>query len=230
MANTLPRSTAAYDGAAVVARGRDDVGIVGHAVSECTKYTHGAVAEAVRTSARRDASCRACSTASAGASRQRDPADRARRCTPSPAASPVLLRPVEQHLHADADPEERPARRDRVEAPAVRARSRSASMQAPNAPDAGQHDAGGVARSGRASAVRRASAPLLRAPSAPSAGCRCRSRGPRPADARHSTPLVDGTPPGPRRARRRAGAGQALERRLDDVVDVAAAHAARRAA
>ena len=66
--------------------------------------------------------------------------------TPRPGDAGRLLGALEEHLHADADAEERhaPARPRRARAASSPVR-RSASMQRPKAPDPGQHDAGRVA-------------------------------------------------------------------------------------
>ena len=126
VAHTLPRSTAATTGAAVVARG-DDVGRVGSAAYECTKYTHVGSSAGPSSSGASAARRRACSTASAGASRRRAAARTAPGSTPRPGDAGALVRAVEQHLHADADAEERPAaRRPRRCADVRRARALAA--------------------------------------------------------------------------------------------------------
>ena len=86
-----------------------------------------------------------------------------------------------------------PPRWRRGRAPPDRCRA-SARAQAPNAPTPGQHD--GVGRLHLAG--RPPGAPPRRragAPSRPSGGCRCRSRGRRSRPSRHRLPLVEGIPP-----------------------------------
>ena len=137
-----------------------------------------------------------------------------------------LVAAVEQHLHADADAEERAAvGGGRRASTASRPRPRSAAMHAPKAPTPGSTTASAACDRRRASAVSaRVGAEVLRAPSRPSAGCRSRSRRPRSVSVsseqralgrRHVVALDL------HRVAQRAG--DALERRLDHVVAVLAA-------
>ncbi len=107
----------------------------------------------------------------------------------------VLLRPGEQHLHADADTEEGPPRVDRI----VRGRFETGAAQRIHAgterADTGQDDSGGVGDQTRVPGEAGVGAALLQR-----LLCRVEVSDPVVEDgdqrgsARHRTPLVDGTP------------------------------------
>ena len=201
MANTLPRSTAAVDRRRRSRTWRRRrAGSSGTRVQRVHEVDPRAGRRARRTAGRRAADVEHVPLHLRALHAGGQPAHRARGATPSPATPGASSRAVEEHLHADADAEERPAGVDGVDGDAVEAGVAAAPpCTRPKAPDAGQHDRRRRRAIRPGSAVRRASAPtccerLLR----PSAGCRCRSRGRRSsgrrASSRHSTPLVDGTP------------------------------------
>ena len=228
VANTLPRRTAAMSGAAVVARGHDVGRVVGHAVERVHEVHPRPIAEPVEQRAR------------SGARRSqpvplhlrslhagRDPHDPAREHA-EPADGGVLVRRLEEHLHADADAEERPAGRPT----AARATSsspapRSASMQRPKAPTPGSTTAAAALGDepgvgGEAGVGTDVDERLLgRAQVADAVVEHGDQRA--PAATVTARPWWTARFPGALDAHGVAqAAGQTLERRLDDVVDVAA--------
>ena len=128
--------------------------------------------------------------------------------TPRPTAPGSLLAAVEQHLHADADPEERPARCRRPRGRRRRGRASSQRLHAPpKAPTPGSTTAAASAHEAAVGGEAGVGAEVLAAPSGPSAGCRCRSRARRRAAARLRARPWWTARRRPRPARRRAGSG-----------------------
>ena len=147
-----------HDRAAVVAGGADDgvVGVGRVGVHEVGPRRIGRVGAAAGSRP----GARAGSTASAGASRRRGAGAPCRAGRRGPSTPGRLLGPLEEQLHADADPEERHAR-----APRPRGRRRRgpcaaqrAPCSAPKAPTPGSTTPA-ASRTSPGSAVRRASAP-----------------------------------------------------------------------
>ncbi len=108
----------------------------------------------------------------------------------------ALLAGVEEHLHADADAEERPPAGDGVEGHALQPGGPQRLHATPEGADAGQYDARRRRATRPGSAVSRASAPdpherLLGRAEVADAVVEDSAR----TVSRHSTPLVDGTPP-----------------------------------
>ena len=207
-----PARNAALTVAAVLARGGDRRRVVGHAVQRVHEVHPRRARRARRTSGRRVARASTrfhciCGRFTPGGIHRTVPGS-----TPRPRAPGSSSLRVEQHLHADADAEERAARRDRGERRLLEAGARAARPCRPRTRRRRAARRRRRRRSARVGGEAGVGAAALAAPSAPSAGCRCRSRARRPAAAVGSsrltgTPFVDGTPPAPRRARRRAGSG-----------------------
>ena len=139
---------------------------------------------------------------------------------PRPRCAPVLLALLEQHLHADADAEQRRAPRDRLAQRPARGRAfRISSMVAPKAPSPGSTSASARAAAGIAGQHG------LRPRVAEALGDAAQVADAVVDDRDHSEPLVLGTPftRGSRATAIAQRPGRGLEQRLRDVVRVAAA-------
>ena len=170
------------DRAAVVARGGDHVdGSSGTPCSECTKYTHGSSPRPANIGSSAMAHVEPVPLHLRALARPAGSSGPCPAMTPRPRAAGVLLAAVEQHLHADADAEERPARRDGVERRLLEPGRRAARPCTHRTRRRRAARRRRRRRSARVGGEAGVGAQSLAAPSAPSAGCRCRSRARRPA-------------------------------------------------